>query len=194
MYNFNALLSRTKYLNRWSLMRQNNTENVAQHTTEVMFIAHTLCGIANKIYNKNLNYENIVICALYHDISEILTGDMPTPVKYKDAALKNAYKDIEDRAVESLLSTQQEDIKDFIKPYTNTNILTDYEKLILKSSDKLSALIKTIEEINSGNKEFIQAHDSILKSLQESKIEEVDYFIKNMIPSYNLCLDELARI
>ncbi len=194
MYNFNALLSRMKYLPRWGLMRQSLNEDVAQHTSEVMQIAHTLCGIANKIYNKNLNSENIVLTALYHDMSEILTGDMPTPVKYNDQTLSSAYKLIEEKAINNLLATHNKEVGEFIKPYTNSSLLTDYERKILKSADKLSALIKCIEEEKSGNREFLNAYKSIYKNLVEMDLEEVNYFLENMLPAYTLTLDELAKI
>ncbi len=194
MYNFNALLSRMKYLPRWGLMRQSLNEDVAQHTSEVMLIAHTLCGIANKIYNKNLNGGNIVLTALYHDMSEILTGDMPTPVKYNDETLSSAYKLIEEKATSKLLDTHNPLIKDYIQPYTDNSLLSDYEKKILKAADKLSALIKCIEEEKSGNREFLSAYKSIHTNLVEMNLDEVNYFLENMLPAYILPLDELAKI
>ncbi len=194
MYNFNALLSRMKYLPRWGLMRQSHNEDVAQHTSEVMLIVHTLAGISNKIYNKNLNAENLVLTALYHDMSEILTGDMPTPVKYNDESLSSAYKLIEEKATANLLETHNPLIKDFIEPFACASLLNDYEKKILKAADKLSALIKCIEEEKSGNKEFSSAYKSIYANLTNMNLDEVNYFLENMIPAYNLSLDELAKI
>ncbi len=194
MYNFNALLSRMKYLPRWGLMRQSHSEDVAQHTTEVMLIAHTLCGIADKIFNKEVNGKNVVLTALYHDMSEILTGDMPTPVKYNDKSLSLAYKLIEEKATNKLLDSHHPLLKSYIEPFSSSNLLNEYEKKLLKAADKLSALIKCIEEEKSGNKEFNSAYQSIKKNLDEMHLEEVDYFLENMIPSYSLTLDELAKI
>ncbi len=194
MYNFNALVSRLKYIPRWSLMRQSRQEFVAEHTTEVMHIAHTLAIIANKKFGQNVSAENIVICGLYHDISEILTGDMPTPVKYNDEVLKLAYKDMESKALNKMLDTIDSDIKDDISPFATCENLSDREKKILKAADKLSALIKCMEELRCGNSEFKSAYNSTKQSIEKINLPEVDYFIKNMLPAYNLCLDELAKI
>ncbi len=194
MYNFNALLSRMKYIPRWGLMRQSLNEDVAQHTSEVMIIAHTLSAIANKIYNKNIDSEKVVLACLYHDMSEILTGDMPTPVKYFDDNIKNTYKQIEQHATSRLLSTLSDELSEEIKPFALQTNLTKEEKKIIKAADKLSALVKCIEELRSGNGEFKSAYASLIKTLEELNLEEVNYFIKNMIPAYSLSLDELCKI
>lgn len=194
MYNFNALFSRTKYIPRWSLMRQSRPEYVAEHTAEVMQLAHTLAEIANAKFNKNVDVQKIVMSALYHDISEILTGDMPTPVKYNDDILKNAYKDMEKKALSRLCDTLDPDIRQNISQFINTDQLSDSEKAILKAADKISALIKCIEEKRSGNSEFLMAQQSIYEHLLAMNLQEVNYFIHNMLPAYELCLDELAKI
>ncbi len=194
MFNFNALVSRIKYIPRWSLMRQSRQEFLAEHTTEVMQIAHTLAAIANKKFGQNVNTENIIICGLYHDISEILTGDMPTPVKYNDETLKCAYKDMEAKAIAKMLETIDEDIKDDISPFVTAENLSERETKILKAADKFSALIKCMEELQCGNAEFKSAYTSTKQSLEDMHLPEIDYFIKNMLPSYSLCLDELAKI
>lgn len=194
MVNFNALVSRMKYIPRWSLMRQSRVENVAEHTTEVMQIAHTLAIISKENFGKDVNAENIVLCALYHDISEILTGDMPTPVKYNDEILKNAYKDMEKKAVEIMLNTAEKDAFAHLKKYVSGDILSPYEKQILKAADKFSALIKCIEEMQSGNCEFKSAFETTKKALENMNMPEVDYFTENMLAAYYLSLDELAKI
>ena len=175
-------------------MRQTRPEYVAEHTTEVMQLAHTLALIGNTKFGKAYNIENILLSSLYHDISEILTGDMPTPVKYKDEALKTAYKEMEVHANLQLIETIDTDIRPYITPHITMENLTIEEIAILKGADKLSALIKCIEESRSGNDEFESAFCSIENSLISMNLEEVNFFMDNMIQPYHLCLDELARI
>ncbi|MBQ8604713.1 MAG: 5'-deoxynucleotidase [Oscillospiraceae bacterium] len=194
MFNFNALLARMKYIPRWSLMRQNVEEDVAQHTSEVMITAHTLCLLANNKFGHQVDSEKVIACALYHDVSEILTGDLPTPVKYNNPQIQKAYKEVEKHAVDRLLETAHPDIKDSLRPYMTQENLTDYEKLLLKGADKLCALTKCIEELQSGNKEFQSAFNSTYVSLKEMHLDEVDFYMENMLDSFRLCLDELAKI
>lgn len=194
MFNFNALVSRIKYIPRWSLMRQSRQEYLAEHTTEVMHIAHTLAAVAKEKFDADVDEKNIVLCGLYHDISEILTGDMPTPVKYNDVVLKRAYKDMESKATDKMIETIEPDLKNHIAPFVKGDVLNDREKKILKAADKLSALIKCMEEVSCGNSEFKLALKSTKTALSQMQLPEVDYFMENMLPSYNLCLDELAKI
>lgn len=194
MFNFNALVSRIKYIPRWSLMRQSRQEYLAEHTTEVMHIAHTLAAVAKEKFGVDVDEKNIVLCGLYHDISEILTGDMPTPVKYNDEVLKKAYKDMEAKATDKMIETIDPAIKSHIAPFVKLDVLNDRERQILKAADKLSALIKCMEEVDCGNSEFRLALSSTKQSLEAMQLPEVDYFIANMLPSYSLCLDELAKI
>ena len=194
MYNFNALVSRIKYIPRWSLMRQSRQEYLAEHTTEVMQIAHTLAAVAKEKFGADVDEKNIVICSLYHDISEILTGDMPTPVKYNDVVLKRAYKDMESKATDKMIETVDPQIRSHIAPFVKGDILSKREQKILKAADKLSALIKCMEELQCGNSEFKLAFESTKNSLKSMELPEVTYFMENMLPAYNLCLDELAKI
>ena len=194
MFNFNALVSRIKYIPRWSLMRQNRQEYLAEHTTEVMQIAHTLAAVAKQNFGADVDEKNIVICGLYHDISEILTGDMPTPVKYNDEVLKKAYKDMEAKAVDKMIETIPAQLQGSIAPYIKADMLNSREKQILKAADKFSALIKCIEELEGGNSEFKLAYQSTKQSLEDMNLPEVQYFMENMLPGYSLCLDELAKI
>ena len=194
MYNFNALVSRIKYIPRWSLMRQSRQEYLAEHTTEVMQIAHTLAAVAKEKFGADVDEKNIVICSLYHDISEILTGDMPTPVKYNDVVLKRAYKDMESKATDKMIETVDPQIRSHIAPFVKGDILSKREQKILKAADKLSALIKCMEELQCGNSEFKLAFESTKNSLESMELPEVTYFMENMLPAYNLCLDELAKI
>ncbi len=194
MFNFNALLARLKYIPRWSLMRQNVEEDLAQHTSEVALIAHTLCLLANNKFGKSVNSEKVTVAALYHDVSEILTGDMPTPVKYNNPQIMTAYKAVEAHAVNKLLETSDPDIKDDLRPYMTQESLTEYEKKLLKGADKICALTKCIEELQSGNKEFESAYKTTYQSLIDMKMEEIDFFMENMLGGFRLCLDDLAKI
>ena len=194
MFNFNALLARLKYIPRWSLMRQNTAEDLAQHTADVALTAHTLCLVANSKFGRNVNCEKVAVAALYHDVSEILTGDMPTPVKYNNPQIMSAYKAIESHAVNKLLETSDPAIRENLRPYMTQESLTEYEKKLLKAADKICALTKCMEEMQSGNKEFESAYKSTYQSLVDMNMEEVTYFMENMLGSYKLCLDELAKI
>ena len=194
MFNFNALLARLKYIPRWSLMRQNVEEDLAQHTSEVALMAHTLCLLANNKFGKAVNCEKVAVAALYHDVSEILTGDMPTPVKYNNPQIMAAYKAVENHAINKLLETSHPDIRDSLRPYLTQDSLTEYEKKLLKAADKICALTKCIEELQSGNKEFESAYKTTYQSLVEMDMEEINFFIENMLAGFSLCLDELAKI
>ena len=194
MFNFNALLARLKYIPRWSLMRQNVEEDLAQHTSEVALMAHTLCLLANNKFGKAVNCEKVAVAALYHDVSEILTGDMPTPVKYNNPQIMAAYKAVEKHAVNKLLETSHPDIRDSLRPYLTQDSLTEYEKKLLKAADKICALTKCIEELQSGNKEYESAYKTTYQSLVEMDMEEINFFIENMLAGFSLCLDELAKI
>ena len=190
MFNFNALLARLKYIPRWSLMRQNVEEDLAQHTSEVALMAHTLCLLANNKFGKNVNCEKVTVAALYHDVSEILTGDMPTPVKYQNEKILGAFKEIEDCATERLVSMLPDDLKtEFMSVLTGEN---DEELLpLVKAADKLSALIKCIDERKAGNSEFKKAEKSTKKKILELNIEEANIFLEEFIPAYELTLDQL---
>ena len=194
MFNFNALLARLKYIPRWSLMRQNVAEDLAQHTADVALTAHTLCLVANSKFGRNVNCEKVAVAALYHDVSEILTGDMPTPVKYNNPQIMSAYKAIESHAVNKLLETSDPAIRENLRPYMTQESLTEYEKKLLKAADKICALTKCMEEMQSGNKEFESVYKTTYQSLVCMDMEEVTYFMENMLGSYKLCLDELAKI
>ena len=190
-HHFFALLSRMKYINRWGLMRSTRPENLSEHSLETAFIAHALCLINNKRLGGSLNAEKAAVVAMYHDCTEILTGDMPTPVKYDNANIKAVYKQIETAAAEKLLSHLPEDLKaDY------TEILTpqdDYLKKIVKAADKISALIKCIEEGGMGNNEFSVAEKSTRKLIDELNMPEVEIFMTEFLGSYGLTLDEQSR-
>lgn len=193
-FHFFSYISRMKLIDRWSLMRCTQRENVQEHSLQVAVIAHALTLIKNKYYNGSLSPEKVALYAIYHDSSEVLTGDLPTPVKYHSNELRNAYKEIESSAVEQLLKLLPEDLKE---DYRKLLLIPENEKeaqKIIKAADTISAYIKCLEEEAAGNNEFSRAKKTI-----ESKVEslrsmpEVDHFMKHFVPSFSLTLDEISR-
>ena len=189
---FYAFLSRMKYINRWALMRNTNEENLSQHSHEVAAVAYALCVIGNRRYGKNYNCERASLLGLYHDMPEILTGDLPTPVKYFNPEIKEAYKKVEEVAAEKLLDTLPEDLRaDFeflFKKKEEDKELWE----IIKAADKISALIKCIEERKAGNIEFSKAEQSTLDSIRQMNLREADDFINEFMPGFELTLDQLT--
>lgn len=187
---FFATVSRMKYINRWALMRNARTENLSEHSLEVAMIAHVLCTIGNVRYDRDLDADRAAMIALYHDASEIITGDMPTPVKYYGKEIREAYQKVEEIAVDTLLEQLPEDLRDTYAPILHGDeVLMPY----VKAADKLSAYIKCIEEQVSGNSEFFSAMrttEEVLKKMAET-LPEVNDFMKEFLPSYGKTLDEL---
>ena len=196
-YSYFALLSRMKYINRWALMRNAREENLSEHCLEVSILTHALCVIGNKKWNKNLSVEKAVLRALYHDAAEILTGDMPTPVKYRKEELKTAYKKVEKEAEERLLSTLPQYLtEEFGKVFFPEDYATlSYENKLIKAADKLSALIKCEEELRAGNQEFSTAAMSTRKKVEEmaEELPELKCFMEDFLPEYGKTLDELTE-
>lgn len=187
-YHYFAMLSRMKHIVRWGLMRNTRTENLSEHSLETAFIAHALCKINNVRLGGNLNGDRAAVLAMFHDTTEIITGDMPTPIKYNNPEIKAAYKEIESTAAKSLISMLPEDMQ---KEYTTLYYPEDENlKKIVHAADKISALIKCIEERNMGNREFAIAEKSNLKAIKALKMPEVDIFLKEYLDSYGLTLDE----
>ena len=184
---FYAMLSRMKNIYRWGLMRNTRPENLSEHSLEVAFIAHALVVIRNRRFAGNLNAEKVATAAMFHDTSEIITGDMPTPIKYFNEDIKGAFKQIEALADDKLIAMLPEDLReDFYSLYNPS----DEEKKIIKAADKLSALIKCIEENAMGNREFLDAEKATRKALQNFDMPEVKVFLEEFIPSFSLTLDE----
>jgi 5'-deoxynucleotidase len=184
-----------KYIERWALMRNSRPENLSEHSLEVAMIAHALCVIGNVRYGKNLDGEKAALIGLYHDASEIITGDMPTPVKYANSGIQTAYKEVESEAEDRLLDSLPADLRPaFEGIFHATDDENDrYMRRLVKAADKLSALIKCIEEDNSGNREFRTAYESTKKTVDAlaDELPEVDDFIKEFLPPYGKTLDEL---
>ncbi|MBR4145467.1 MAG: 5'-deoxynucleotidase [Lachnospiraceae bacterium] len=189
--NFFAMMSRMKYIDRWALMRNSYTENISEHSLEVSMLTHALCVIGNKRLGKKLDAEKAVLVALYHDASEIITGDMPTPIKYLNKDIKGAFKDIEAKANLRLLDMLPEDLKEDYQEIFFPKEDMGYELKLVKAADKLSALIKCIEEEKMGNLEFKSAGNTLQNSIIDMHLEEADIFMKEFLPAYHLTLDEL---
>lgn len=187
---FFALLFRQKYIKRWGLMRNTTEENLAEHSAETAFIAHALAVIGNKYYSKSYDENRIALLALYHDASEIITGDLPTPVKYYSEEMRKSYKKIEASAEKMLLSKLPEDFHGIYGDILSG--ASKEEKRIVKAADKICALIKCIEEIKGGNIEFANAEQSTRDSLLEMKCPEADYFMENFLPAFAETLDEIS--
>nr|MCR5105054.1 5'-deoxynucleotidase [Eubacterium sp.] len=195
-YNFFATVSRMKYIERWALMRNSRPENLSEHSLEVAMIAHALCVIGNVRYGKDLNAEKAALIGLYHDSSEIITGDMPTPVKYYNPEIKDAYKQVEKIAEYKLLEKLPMDLRPAYEEILKSGINQEekYMRKLVKAADKISAYIKCIEEEKAGNTEFATAKRTIGEAIDKLKEEcpEVDDFAKEFLPSYGKTLDELS--
>ncbi len=193
---FFAAVSRMKYIERWALMRSSRAETLSEHSLEVSMIAHALCTIGNVRYKRHLDAERAALIGLYHDVSEIITGDMPTPVKYYNADIKNAYKDVEHIAEERLLDKLPEDLRDVYRDIFFPGASDDeqYMRRLVKAADKLSALIKCMEEEKSGNTEFRTARETTRKAVDKlaEELPEVKDFTEEFLPSYGKTLDELS--
>lgn len=192
IYSFNALVSRMKYIRRWSLMHASRTESLSEHAADTAILAHTLCLIAQKITGTPVRPETVAVAALYHDAQEILTGDMPTPVKYKNERLRKAYKALEDESAAALLGYLPPQLRSEMAGYVTGSLLTEEEAKLLKAADRLSALIKCTEEVQAGNREFVAALTQQRAALKEMNCPEADYFIVHMLPCYAQPLDELT--
>lgn len=188
---FFAMMSRMKYINRWALMRNSLSENISEHSLEVAMLAYALAVIGNRRCDKKYNPERIAVLGMYHDCTEIITGDMPTPVKYNNEQIQSAYQQIEKEAAFRLLNMLPEDLRpDFESVFLEQESEKEERKLV-KAADKLSALIKCIEEEKTGNQEFQCAKAAIEKTIAEMQCPEADIFNREFIPQYYKTLDEL---
>lgn len=185
--NYYAMLFRMKYINRWALMRNLRPETLSEHTMETAFIAHCLAIIAKRRFGEDINPDHIAVAALFHDTAEVITGDLPTPVKYYNDDIKSAYKSIEAAAEDKLLELIPEDLREDFVPYYRPDEVT--EKYV-KAADKFSALIKCREELNLGNKEFASAAKSAEKAIKALKLPAAEVFLKEFVPTFEDGLDE----
>lgn len=192
-YNFFAMVNRMKLINRWALMQNTQSENIAEHSHSVAVIAHALALIGNKEFGKNYDANRVAVLALYHDTTEVITGDMPTPVKYYNDSIQQVYKEVEAVAGERLLKMLPEEYKSDYKPlFEKAEAEEDLWKLV-KAADKISALIKCIEEYRMGNREFEIALKAQEKKIDEINLPEVRFFKEHFLPAYYLTLDEHTK-
>lgn len=191
---FFAMMSRMKYIERWALMRNSRSENIAEHSLEVSMISHALAVISNRRFANRLNTEKAALIALYHDSTEIITGDMPTPIKYYNKEIKGAFKEIETIAANTLLDMLPEDMKEEYYSIFFKKEDEEYLWQLVKAADKLSALIKCIQEEKAGNTEFMSAKNSLIEALDEMNLPEVEVFRTEYLPSYEKSLDEINKL
>lgn len=189
-YNFFALLARMKYIDRWGLMRNTQTENIQEHSHQVAVLSHALALIGREKFGSAVDPGEAAIAGLYHDASEILTGDLPTPVKYDNPAIKEAYKAVERVAADKLLSLLPQELRGEFAPYVREELDPDLLRVV-KAADKLSAHIKCLEELKAGNLEFKLAARQTREALDRMEMPELDYFMKHFLPGFELTLDEL---
>lgn len=193
MSNFFAMINRMKLIDRWALMRNTNKENIAEHSHSVAVIAHALCIIGNKKFGKSYDAERCAVLALYHDTTEVITGDMPTPVKYYNNQINDVYKQVENAAASRLLQMLPEEFREDYNPLFNKTQQDAELWKIVKAADKIDALLKCIEECRMGNREFEIAKQSQQKIVDEINMPEVEYFSKHFLPAYSLTLDEHTK-
>ena len=188
---FYAMLSRMKYISRWGLMNNTRSENISEHSQQVAILAHCLTLIHNKRFGGNLNPERSALLAVFHDATEIITGDMPTPIKYQNPEIQDAYKKIEESAADRLIRLLPEDFRDeYETVIKQTGSGDDELRPFVKAADKFSALIKCVDELRMGNDEFRKAKESIEASIYAMKLPEAEVFFEEFMPSFYLSLDE----
>lgn len=187
---FFPMIARMRYINRWGLMRNTQQENIQEHSHMVAVLAHALAVIENRYFGGQIDPGAVAIAALYHDASEILTGDMPTPIKYDNPDIQNAYKQVEAVAEQKLLSMLPEDLRtDFDEAIT---IPDPKIRALVKAADKLSAYLKCVEEVKAGNSEFNKAKEQTYAALCQNQIPALKYFMEHFLDGFELTLDELS--
>ena len=189
MNHFFAYINRMRFIQRWALMRNSYTENIQEHSHQVAVLAHALAVLRNEKFGGQVDAGTVAVAALYHDAGEILTGDMPTPIKYYNPGIRDAYKAVEQVAEQKLLSMLPGELR---PTYEGALHPADPEvEELVKAADKLSAHIKCIEELKAGNNEFRQAAAQTAAAMDAMRLPELDYFREHFLPSYSLTLDEL---
>lgn len=187
---FFAYIFRMRYIARWALMRNTRTENVEEHSYEVAVLAHALAVVGQEIFHKDVNPDRVATAALFHDAPEIITGDLPTPIKYFNPAIKSAYDQVEAVAQDKLLGMLPPELTE---AYTPLLRVEDPEaRCYIKAADKLAAWLKCLEERKAGNREFVQAEEETLHALKDMNMDEVTWFLEHMGEAFGLTLDELG--
>ena len=191
MSHFFAYLARMKFIQRWGLMRNTRPENIQEHSLQVAMIAHGLAIIKNKLFDGQVNPERVVVLALYHDISEVITGDLATPIKNFNPKIKTAYNEIEIVARRKLFRMLPDSLMPEYEPFFfPTEADREYWTLV-KAADKICAYLKCLEELKAGNQEFAKAERAVKSDIDQMNLPEVEYFMANFVPSFSLTLDEL---
>lgn len=189
---FFAHLARMKLIQRWPLMRCVSSENISEHSLQVAFVAHALALIKNRKFNGTTHPEKIALLGLFHDCSEVLTGDMPTPIKYYNPAIAEEYKKIELAAEQKLLSMLPEEFHQDYAPLLDSHCIDPDDYHIVKQADSLCAYLKCLEELNAGNHEFAQAKKRLEETLATRETPEMRYFLETFAQSFTLTLDEIS--
>ncbi len=191
MSHFFAYVSRMKFIQRWGLMRNTLPENIQEHSLQVAMVAHMLATIRNRVFGGNVDAERVALLAMYHDCSEVITGDLATPIKCFNPDIRQAYKQIEQVAAERIFKMLPDELADDYRPLFFPE--PDEKELwkIVKAADKICAYLKCLEELQAGNNGFLKAERSIMASLMKTNMQEVTYFVEKFSPSFSLTLDEL---
>ncbi len=191
MSHFFAYLARMKFIQRWGLMRNTRLENIQEHSLQVAMIAHGLAIIRNELFSGQVNPERVALLALYHDVSEVITGDLATPIKNFNPQIKTAYNEIEVVAKQKLYNMLPNDLKPAYQSLFFGSAADGEHWTLVKAADKICAYLKCLEELKAGNQEFAKAERAVKADLDRLDLPEVSYFIANFIPSFSLTLDEL---
>lgn len=190
---FFSYLYRMRYIKRWSLMRNTVKENVAEHSFQVALLTHALCSIANDVYGKQVPTEQAVVLALFHDVTEVFTGDIPTPVKHHSSGLLDNFRQLEQLSSHRLLEMVPDNLKDTYRPLvTGKQDMENELRRFVKAADLLDAYLKCVTELTAGNREFAVAKDQILAAIRKLNMPETDYFLTHFAPSFEKSLDELS--
>lgn len=193
MSDFFALISRMRYISRWGLMRSSIPENVQEHSHMVAVLAHALGVIRRDVFSEPCDVGTLVCAALYHDAPEILTGDMPTPIKYHSGRISEAYHEVERAAASKLIEMLPVELRSEFEQFISGEVGDD-AKALVKAADRLSAYIKCVEERKAGNLEFISAEAQTRRRIEDMHLPEADYFLEHFMPAFEKNLDELGTM
>ena len=191
-HHFFAYVSRMKFIQRWGLMRNTLPENDMEHAFQTAMVAHAIAVMGNVRYNRSYNAEYIMALAVYHDSCDVITGDLPTPIKHHNPAIKTEYNKLEELAAEKLISMLHTDLREYYTPLIAHPENTP-EWRIVKAADRICAYIKCLEERKAGNLEFEQARKFVKKSLDQIDLPEVQDFISECVPGFTMTLDEISE-
>lgn len=191
MSHFFAYLSRMKLIQRWGLMRNTRTENIQEHSLQVAMVAHGLALLRNTYCGGSVDPERVLALATYHEVSEVITGDLATPIKYFNPDIRGAYLNIEELAKQRLQQMLPEELREAYEPYLFHREEDAENWKLVKAADKICAYLKCVEELKTGNEEFQKAEKKIRGELAAYNMPEVEYFLNTFVPSFSLTLDEL---